>query len=255
VTRSFFVLFALFFFVTAPARADDCRDARGEPIACYVPPQPVAPAPPPPPDDAPTHRDRESGYVTIAPFLDLSDPSRVRFTPDSPSSVPEIERGSHVEGIGSSFDHAFGGFSLGVGYRPLPWLRLPEISLAFGYGNFESAGVSIVGGGQALTGTMHDCFLLRAQIAGGFDLDLDPVRLYALGHFSVGGYFANIDVGGSSIGGLGTDTYSALSLEAGWTLGMEIAIDRDVAYTLGYRHVHTGVETNTVFFGLNVRFE
>jgi hypothetical protein len=61
-------------------------------------------------------------------------------------------------------------------------------------------------------------------------------------------------VGGSSIGGLGSDTYSAVSLELGWTLGMEIELAPEISYTLGYRHVHTGVEQNTFFFGINARF-
>lgn len=236
----------------APVRADDCRDARGEPMACA---SPVAPPSAPAPHQADhTHREAEVGYVNIAPFFDLADPSGVRFTPDSPNSVPDVERGSHITGIAPGFDHGFGGFSLGLGYRPAPWLRLPEMTLAFGYGDFEGMAVDIVGGGQSLTGVMHDCWMLRAQLAGGFDIDLDPVRLYALGHVGLGGYFAQVDVGASSIGGLGSDTYSALSLEAGWTAGMEIELDRDVAYTLGYRHIHTGVEQNSFFFGVNVRF-
>lgn len=234
-----------------PARADVCRDARGEPIAC------APAAPPPPPQSHPadhTHRDAEVGYVNVAPFLDMSDPSGVRFTPDSPRSVPEVERGSHITGLGPGFDHPFAGLSFGFGYRPLPWLRLPELTLSFGYGDFEGTSVGITGGGQALTGSMHDCWLLRAQLAGGFDVDLDPVRFYALGHVGVGGYFAQVDVGGSSIGALGSDTYSAASLELGWTAGVEVELDREIAYTFGFRHIHTGVEQNSVFFGVNVRF-
>lgn len=234
-----------------PLPPTDCRDARGEPVPCAAP----APAPPAPTEHEHTHREREAGYVNVYPFLDFADPSGVRFSPDAPNSVPDIERGSHVAGMRSGFDHGFGGLSLGFGYRPLPWLRLPELSFAFGYGDFEGSSVRIEGGGQALTGALHDCWMLRAQLAGGVDVDLDPVRLYVLGHVGIGGYFAQVEVGGSSIGGLGTDTYSAVSLEAGWTVGMEVELDSDVAYTFGYRHVHTGVEQNSVFFGVNIRLQ
>jgi hypothetical protein len=254
-TRS--VLFSsLFFFplllgsaVPLRAEAADCRDARGEPIACAAP----APSPEPHPAEH-THRDDEVGYFNLAPFFDLADPSGVRFTPDNPHSVPDVERGSHLAGIAPGFDHGFAGLSFGLGLRPAPWLRLPELTLAFGYGDFEGMSVDLVGGRQSLTGSVHDCWLLRAQLAGGFELDLDPVRLFALAHIGVSGYFAQVDVAGSSIGALGSDTFSTASLEAGWTVGMEIELDPEIAYTLGYRHVHTVVEQNSFFFGLNVRF-
>jgi len=222
----------------------DCRDATGEPIAC---------ATPPPPEEH-THREHESGYFNFYPFIDLSDLSGVRFTPDNPRSVPELERGAHLTGLPSNFDLAIAGFTIGGGYRPVPWLRLPDVSVSFGYGDLSGANVGIIGGGQALTGSVHDVWMVRAQVGGGFDLDLDPIRFFLLGHVGIGGYFAQVDVGGSSIGGLGSDTYSALSLEAGWTAGMEIELNRDLAYTFGYRHIHTGVEQNTFFFGLNGRF-
>ena len=222
----------------------DCRDATGEPIACTTPP---------PPEEH-THREHEEGYFNLYPFLELSDLSGVRFAPDSPSSVPEVERGSHLTGLPASFDHAIGGLTIGGGYRPVPWLRLPDVSVSFGYGDLSGTSVGVVGGGQSLTGSVHDVWMVRAQIGGGFDVDLDPIRFFLLGHVGLGGYFAQVDVGGSSIGGLGSDTYSALSLEAGWTAGMEIELDRDISYTFGYRHIHTGVEQNSFFFGLNVRF-
>lgn len=240
----------------AEVRADDCRDARGEPIACSPPPaSPPAPVTPQAGSNRQehTHRDEEGGYVNVVPFFDLADPSGVRFTPDTPRSVPDVERGSHLSGIAPSFDHGFGGLTLGFGYRPVPWLRLPDVSFAFGYGDFEGTSVDLVGGDQPLVGNLHDCWMVRLQLGGGFDVDLDPVRFFVLGHVGVGGYFAQVDVSGSSIGGLGSDTFSALSLEAGWTAGMEIELDPDLAYTFGYRHVHTGVEQNTFFFGVNVR--
>jgi hypothetical protein len=235
--------------VPMPAEAQaDCRDPRGEPVAC--PARASEPAPP-----VHTHRERELGYVNFYPHFDLADPSGVRFTPDSPSSVPEVERGSHLTDLGSGFDHVFGGFTLGVGYRPLPWLRVPELQLGWGYSDFSGRQVGIEGGAQTLTGTVHDVWMVRAQLAAGVDVDFDPVRLYALAHIGVGGYFAQVDVAGSTIGGLGRDTYSALSIEAGWTVGLEVELADELAYTLGYRHVHTGVEQNTFFFGINGRFE
>lgn len=248
-----FLLFPLLLGSAAPQVVTEpagCRDATGEPIPCAAtsPPPPPAPA-----GDAHTHRGSEAGYVDVYPYLDVIDLGNVRFTPDTPHSVPEIERGSHLEGFAHDFDQGMGGITLGFGYRPVPWLRLPDARFTFGYGDFAAGSVDVVGGAQALTAALHDCWMVRAQIGGGVDIDVDPVRFYALGHVSVGGYFLQVDVNGSSIGSLGSDTYSATSLEAGWTAGMEIELDPDIAYTFGYRHVHTGVEQNTFFFGVNIR--
>lgn len=253
------LLAALFSLALAvsPVRADDgtCRDATGEPAPCaavapvYAPP----PAPPAPSTDGHSHREREEGYVDFYPFVDLVDLSGVTFGPDAPGSVPDVERGAHLEGFGHDFDRVVGGLTLGLGYRPVPWLRLPDARFSFGYGDFSGSTLALVGGAQSLTAAIHDCWMVRAQVGAGVDLDLDPVRLYALAHVSVAGYFVGADVAGSSIGGLGSDTFSTVSLEAGWTAGMEIELDPDIAYTFGYRHVHTGVEQNTFFFGVNVR--
>lgn len=240
----------------AAARAQPCRDATGEIVPCAVSPavdmapdaEPVVAPPSAPAADAP-------GYFDLAWYVDLVDPSTVTFAPDAPEMVPEIERGTHLGGMRSSFDRAFGGLTLGGGYRPTPWLRLPDLRVSAGYADFDGEAVTLEGGPQALVGAIHDVWNVRLQIGGGLDLRVDIVRLYALAHFSVGGYFASVDVGGSTIGALGRDTFSALSLEAGWTVGMEIEITPELAYTIGYRHTHTGVEQNTVFFGLDVRLE
>lgn len=246
-------------FSCAPgtAAAQPCRDATGEIAPCagaapvvvtVVPPpvdEPQVEPPPPPAADAP-------GYFDLHGYIDVLDPSTVTFTPDSPSTAPEIERGTHLGGIAPSFDHVLGGLTLGGGYRPVPWLRLPDLRLSLGFGDFGGEAVTLEGGPQALTGAIHDVWNVRLQVGGGLDLRVDVVRFFALAHFSVAGYFASVDVGGSSIGELGRDTFSALSLEAGWTAGMEIEIVPDLSYTIGYRHTHTGVEQNTLFFGIDV---
>ncbi len=181
----------------------------------------------------------------------MVDPSTAGFAPDSPATVPDVVRGTHLAGVGSDFDHVFGGLDRRR-FRPVPWMRLPDLRFSFGYADFGGESVALAGGPQALVGQMRDAWNVRLQIGAGFDLDLDGIRLFALGHFSIGGYFASVDVGGSTIGGLGRDTFSALSLEAGWTAGMELEITNELAYTIGYRHTHTGLEQNTVFFGLDV---
>lgn len=247
----------LFFFTPLGARAQPCRDATGEIVPCAAAPvvttSLVAPAVDEPVVEPPSRRAPDApGYFDLTWYVDLVDPSTVTFTPDAPATIPEIERGTHLGNVAPGFDRAFGGLTLGGGYRPVPWLRLPDLRVSLGYADFEGAPVTLEGGPQALVGAMRDVWNVRLQIGGGLDLRVDIVRLFALAHFSVGGYFASVDVGGSSIGELGRDTFSALSLEAGWTAGIEIEIVPDLSYTIGYRHTHTGVEQNTLFFGIDV---
>jgi hypothetical protein len=265
--RSHFVLFSLslsLLLLSSSALAQ-CRDDRGEPIACTVVPTTELSAPTPVVAIEPTpsepnvhgheHRERETGYVDFALTLDDVDMRQLHFSPMNPTSVAEVARGAIATGVGSSFDNLLGGFTVALGFRPVPWLRLPQLRLSAGFGDLNGASVDMVGGSQPLRATFHDLFYLRAELGAGLDLDLDPIRLYALGHIAIAGYFANVTVDHSGLGDLGTDLFAEDTWEAGWTVGMEVELAPDVAYTIAYRHIHTGVESNVLHLGLNVRFQ
>ena len=248
--------------LSLPALAD-CRDARGEPIACAPPPAPPPPAPPPPvaaspvappPPSAPghDHREHEVAYVEYQLELDVVDLSQLHFTPSSPGSVAAMARDGVAVGVGSPNEDVLGGFSMAVGVRPVPWLRFPQLRLSCGMGTLDST-VPLVGAAQPLTASFGDLYFLRAELGGGVDIDLDPVRLYALAHVALAGYFVSATVAHETLGDLGTDTYAKDTWEAGWTVGMEIELFDAFAYTLAFRHIHTGVESSSVFFGVNVR--
>jgi hypothetical protein len=238
----------------------DCRDAHGEPVACpelAPPPPPAAPPPAPAPvDDAPPPKPvGDSGYFDFAMEGDFLDLRGLRFTPDQSDSVADVARGGSARGFGGAFDEATFSFSFAFGYRPLPWLRLPELRLGLGGGDLGGATVPLVGGMQPLTASAHELFVLRATVSGGVDIDLEHVRLFALAHVGVSGWFARTSIGGSALGGLGTDTFSTSALELGWTVGMVVPLDDGVAYSFGYRHVHTDAESNVVFFGASFRID
>jgi hypothetical protein len=252
-------------FAASPALAQ-CRDARGEPGPCTLPMETPLSAPTPvvPIDgDVPTepnelghqHRERETGYVEFAADLSMVDTRQLHFSPMTPSAVAEIARGGVATGVGTNFETALGGFSLTLGARPVPWIRLPQLRLSAGFGDLAGASADLVGGAQPLHATFHDLYYLRAELGGGLDLDFDPVRIYALAHIAIAGYFATATVEHAGLGDLGTDTFAEDAWEAGWTVGMEVELDPNIAYSFGYRHVHTGVESNSFFFGVNGRFD
>ena len=50
----------------------------------------------------------------------------------------------HLGGMRSAFDRAFGGLTLGGGYRPTPWLRLPDLRVSAGYADFDGEGEKLM---------------------------------------------------------------------------------------------------------------
>jgi hypothetical protein len=259
------VLFGLLILsVSGTARAQ-CRDASGEPAACTVAPvvtplsgpTPVAPLVEPEPEEpnqtGHTHRETEVAYVDFALTAEAIDTRQLHFSPMTPRSVPAMARGSVALGVGTPFENATGGLTFALGIRPTPWLRFPQLRLSAGFGDFDGATVDMLGGSQPLRATFHDFSYLRAELGAGVDFDLDPIRFYALGHVAIAGYFASATIEHGTLGDLGTETFAEDVWELGWTVGLEIEILPEVAYTVSYRHVHTGVESNAVMFGLNVR--
>lgn len=269
--RSHCLLFFSLLSVLFPSATHaQCRDARGEPTPCAVaadtplsaPTPVVIPTATPEPDPSAepnqtghTHRDSEAGYVDFALMIEGVDTRQLHFSPMTPGAVAEMARGAVASGAGTPFETVLGGFSVALGVRPVPWLRLPQLRLTAGFGDLDGASVDMAGGSQPLRATFHDLYYLRAELGAGIDLDLDPVRLYALGHVAIAGYFASATIEHETLGDLGTDTFAEDVWEAGWTVGMEIELDPHVAYTLAYRHVHTGVESNAVYLGVDVRLE
>jgi hypothetical protein len=237
-------------------RCEVAPEAHETPLSA---PTPVSVAPPAPETEpnqrGHEHRQHESAYVDFALTLEGVDTRQLHFSPMTPAAVAEMARGAVATGVGTSFENALGGFTVALGFRPVPWLRLPQLRLSAGFGDLDGASVDMVGGSQPLRATFHDLYYLRAELGAGLDLDLDPIRLYALGHVAIAGYFASATVEHATLGDLGTDMFAEDVWEAGWTVGMEIELAPTVAYTVAYRHIHTGVESNVVYFGLNVRLE
>jgi len=130
-----------------------------------------------------------------------------------------------------------GGFHFGSGARPLPWLRLPEISLSIGGGSPDGAWVPTTAGEGAgeFEARLTSMLLLRAELAGGVELDLGPVRPFAMGRVGVAGYFVDADIRHADLGDLGTETLSTAAFETGFDVGVALRIHDNLHVTATWR--------------------
>ncbi|MBW2464490.1 MAG: hypothetical protein JRH11_22775 [Deltaproteobacteria bacterium] len=126
-----------------------------------------------------------------------------------------------------------GGFHFGAGARPLPWLRLPEFSLSIGGGAPDGEWVPM--GEGDFHARLTSMVLLRAEVAGGVEVDLGPIRPFALARIGVAGYFVDVDVVHGELGPLGTETLSSAHFETGFDVGVAFRLSEDVHLTATWR--------------------
>jgi hypothetical protein len=235
------------------AEAQDCRDDRGEPAAC---PAPAAVSTPITatvsviePPAAPPEEERDVAYFAFELFFDVARPSGLPFTQAGVERAPELARPAV---IASAPEVVLGGLSVVLGARPFPWLRIPEVRFSFGGGDYEGESASWRDGDQQMDATLGSVFLVRAELAGGFELPIDDFAIYAMGHVAIAGYFMEARLGHPSAGDLGVQTLAEDAWELGWTVGISGHIGDGIRLNAAYRHVHTGMESSQVRFGIEV---
>lgn len=242
----------------ARAHAQDCRDATGEPIACAVaavapytpPPEAPAPAPVEPVSSCEASAPAEDplrAYVSYDLFVDVARPAGLSFTQVGADRAPELAREAVLLGMS---EVAIGGLSIAVGVRPYPWLRIPEFRLSFGGGDYEDGTMRWQGGTS--DAHLHSIFAIRAELAGGFEIPIDDVSIFALGHIALAGYFVEASLMHPVAGDLGVQTLAEDAWEAGWTVGVSMRLDTGFRMGVSYRHVHTGAEADQVRFSMEI---
>lgn len=256
------------------AHADDCRDSTGEPVPCapsysapapayappvsspapaYVPPgaSPApAPAPSPVASDAP-RRPEPGGLVTFDLSGESLDLRPLSLTPFEPEDVADLARDTRIFGAGSPYDVPAMTFGLSLAPRPVPWLEIPTLRLAWGFGTPEATvPVPDQAGRLADLGTL---FYVRLEIGAGFDAPIgDVVSIFARGHVALAGYFVSARVLDETLGSLGRTWLAEDAWEVGWTAGLAVRLEGPMRWVLSYRHVHTGVESNVISMGVSV---
>lgn len=254
MSRTLFV-FSLLLAVPAPVLADVCRDGRGEPIPCpSSPPEvgvpPTAPPSRPSTEPAPPSSSVPSPFASVT--FDLSGESLdlrpLHFTPSEPDDVADLARDTTIAGSAAPVDVPAMTFGFEFASRPLPWLELPILRLAWGFGT-PDASVPVLneGGRTAELGTL---MILRMEIGAGFDVPIaDVMSIFARGHVALAGYFLSARVVDETYGSLGRTWLAEDAWEAGWTVGMAVNIERHTRWSVSYRHIHTGAESHVVTMG------
>lgn len=152
-------------------------------------------------------------------------------------------------------DHArYGGFTFGSGFRPLPWLRLPELRVAFGGGDHATRWTSI--GEQGLEGAITRSFLLRLELLAGVEVDLGPITPFARVYGGVGMHSAKLKVRDTTLGALGSERIVAFAGDVGVELGFDVFFtdhdDERVGLMVAYRRGLVGAEGHGAFVGLAI---
>lgn len=98
--------------------------------------------------------------------------------------------------------------------------------------------------------TLRSVYFVRAELAGGFELPIDDVAIYAMGHVAIAGYFMEARLTHPSAGDLGVQTLAEDAWEVGWSLGISGHLGEGIRLSAAYRHVHTGVVSDHVRLGI-----
>jgi hypothetical protein len=153
-------------------------------------------------------------------------------------------------------DHArYGGLTFGSGFRPLSWLRLPELRVAFGGGDHATRWTPI--GEQGLEGAITRSFLLRLELLAGVEVDLGPITPFARVYGGVGMHSAKLKVRDTALGALGSERIVAFAGDVGVELGFDVFFTEDegerVGLRVAYRRGLVGAEGHGAFVGLAIQ--
>ncbi|MCA9614002.1 MAG: hypothetical protein KC586_14695 [Myxococcales bacterium] len=148
----------------------------------------------------------------------------------------------------------YGGVTWGSGFRPLPWLRLPEFRLAIGGGDHDTRYTPI--GDQGLEGAITRTFLLRLELVAGVEYDLGPITPFARIYGGVGMHSGNLKVRDAALGALGRERVIAFAGDVGLEVGVNVFFadenDERIGLMIGYRRGLVGAEGHGAFVGLAI---
>ncbi len=134
-----------------------------------------------------------------------------------------------------------GGVSFGFGGRLHRWVRLPEFTLTLGGASFtDEPWMALDGQNYGLSTRMTSLFLLRVELAAGFEVPFHYVRPYALGRIGSSLFSAGFDVRDDRLGELGQETVSDGVFEVGSEVGLSILLSDQMALNIGWRATWLG---------------
>lgn len=144
-----------------------------------------------------------------------------------------------------------GGLAFGLGYRPLPWLRLPEVRFRLGGGDAQTEWTSQAGT-PGLEVRADRVWIGAVDLVIGFEVPFERVTPFLRGYASAGFASVRADVRHPEIGALGTERATDGWVGAGFEAGFIVNIHEVFGLTFAYRHGLYGPETSGAFIGLSI---
>lgn len=145
------------------------------------------------------------------------------------------------------------GVLYGVGYRPLPWLRLPEVRVGFGGGGYYTGAATYDTGDRGLGVAPTRTFLFRIEVLAGVEFDVGPFTPFLRGYAAGNVRTLRTRVSHRDLGALGTERITKLGGDLGVELGVAIHCRPDdqelgqssrVGFTLAYRRGLLGADAH-----------
>lgn len=144
-----------------------------------------------------------------------------------------------------------GGLGFGMGYRPLPWLRLPEVRLRLGGGNAQTAWAPMAGS-PGLEARSDRVLVGAVDLVIGVEVPLRKVTPFLRGYASAGFASVRAEVRHPELGALGAERSVDGWVGAGIEAGFTVMFDEHLGMTVAYRHGFYGPETSGAFIGLAI---
>lgn len=144
-----------------------------------------------------------------------------------------------------------GGFALGLGYRPLPWLRLPEIRFRLGGGDAQTDWAPALGSPDLEV--RADRVLIGAvDLVVGVQVPFERVTPFLRGYASAGFATVRAEVRHPELGALGAERARDGWVGAGFEAGFVVHFHEALGLTVAYRQGLFGPETSGAFIGLAI---
>jgi hypothetical protein len=214
-------------------------------VHVYVAPEPRVPI------WADWREDEDGPFATFGLFADTMTLRGLDLGVDG----AEIEalRGQALTLPGNELRLTTGGFVMGAGYRPRPWLRAPEVRLYVGGGPIHDSSFTQVTGGSGLSMRPDHVFTARGELLVGFQPRLgDWFRPFILGRVGYSGYFITAQVRDDELGGLGTERINNGRFEGGFEAGAAFRLSDSLQLSGAYRATwaQDGTHGHGIYVGL-----
>ncbi len=144
-----------------------------------------------------------------------------------------------------------GGFGFGLGYRPLPWLRLPEVRFRLGGGDAQSEWAPMVGS-PGMEARADRVLVGSVDLVIGVEVPLRKVTPFLRGYASAGFASVRAEVRHPELGSLGAERVVDGWVGAGVEAGFNVMFHDHLGLTIAYRHGLYGPETSGAFIGLAI---